>query len=182
MSRTILPFAADDVSALARSLGRELQSTDSRPGHVQLLNMLARAAGYRNFQHFRADHTARTRLDAPAAPAPADPIDHARLERVARRFGPDGALIGWPTKASHRELCIWALWSRLPRNEPMSEPEINRRLQAMDRTGDHVSLRRWLVDYGLVQRTTDGREYRRTERRPPAEVLAFIRALKLQVG
>ena len=64
MSRTVFPFAAQDVSALAKSLTRELEACDGKPGHVQLLNMLTRAVGYRNFQHFRAQHAAGDRLDA----------------------------------------------------------------------------------------------------------------------
>ena len=54
MSRDILPFIAPDLSALAKTLGRELDLIDGKPGHVQLLNMLARGIGFRNFQHLRA--------------------------------------------------------------------------------------------------------------------------------
>ena len=54
MPRTFLPFAVDDISALARSLRAQLAARTDPPGHVDMLNMLARAAGSRNFQQFRA--------------------------------------------------------------------------------------------------------------------------------
>ena len=69
MSRPAFPFAAGDISAVARSLKDQIaQGGHTPPGHVELLNMLARAAGYRNFQHFRAQAVARGVLDAPAEP------------------------------------------------------------------------------------------------------------------
>jgi hypothetical protein len=58
MSRTPLPLHAEDISAFARSLGGQLKSCEAAPGHLQLMNMLARSAGYRNFQHLRAEAVA----------------------------------------------------------------------------------------------------------------------------
>jgi hypothetical protein len=54
MSRTLLPFNSDDISSLARSLKAQLANCESQPSHLELLNMLVRANGYRNFQHYRA--------------------------------------------------------------------------------------------------------------------------------
>ncbi|GFK95147.1 hypothetical protein NNJEOMEG_03005 [Fundidesulfovibrio magnetotacticus] len=62
MSRIPLPFAVGDVSALAKSLRSQMDSLGRIPSHLELLNMLARAGGRRNFQHLRADP-----LDARAA-------------------------------------------------------------------------------------------------------------------
>ena len=70
MSRTPLPFAVEDLTALARGLERQLAEHDGRPGHVEMLNMLARAGGFRNFQHFRAQAETIDRLATPVAPAP----------------------------------------------------------------------------------------------------------------
>ena len=69
MPRTLLPFAVADISALARSLRDQLSARTGPPGHVEMLNMLARAAGYRNFQQFR------TQTDIKAATAPSAPPD-----------------------------------------------------------------------------------------------------------
>lgn len=176
MSRTVFPFAATDVSALAKSLTRELEACDGKPGHVQLLNMLARATGYRNFQHFRAQQAAGERLDA--APAPADPVDHLLVERVAAAFDGTGRLVRWPAKARHQALALWGLWSKLPAGQVMTERQISDTLKTLHLFGDHALLRRELIDRRMVRRTPDCRVYERIERAPPPEAVALIRRLK----
>jgi hypothetical protein len=185
MSRIPLPFHTDDMSALARSLGGQLAACDHRPGHVELLNMLARSAGFRNFQHFRsrpADSApvagpvaAPVDVVPPPATPPGEPVDLARVRRLLRLFDEQGRLATWPSKQSHQELCLWVLWSRIPARQVRSEPEINRLLEANHRFADYALLRRWLCDYGMMTRTADGREYRRIERAPSAEAQALIR-------
>jgi hypothetical protein len=175
MSRTVFPFVAKDVSSLARALSRELEECDRKPGHVQLLNMLTRSAGYKNFQHFRAQFDAQDRLER-EPPVP-EPVDHVRVERVTRHFDVTGNLVRWPAKASERLLCLWHFWSRIPAGVVHTEKQINEILNEHHGFGDHALLRRELYDHQLVLRTPDGREYRRIERRPPADALALIRHL-----
>ncbi|GAA4249824.1 DUF2087 domain-containing protein [Azospirillum formosense] len=180
MCRTSLPYSAGDISALARSLRAQLAGRAEPPGHVEWLNMLAKAVGCRNFQHFRAQTAEQTaaqdRLGATAeAPPPADPV---RVLKVARCFDAAGALLRWPPKRSERDLCLWVLWSRIAAGRMMSEGEVNDLLRDGHRFGDHVLLRRELCDFGLLDRTRDGSVYRRVERRPPPEALAMIRRLK----
>lgn len=176
MSRTPMPFAASDISALARTLASEIGAHDGPPGHVAWLNILARAGGFKNFQHFRAQWEARERLDAPPPP-PAAPVDMVRLARILRYFDAEGRLIRWPGKASHRPDCLWALWSRLPARAVMHEREVNARLNAEHLFADHALLRREMVDRGMMWRTLDGREYRRLELAPPGEAIELIRRL-----
>jgi hypothetical protein len=175
MSRLSIPFAADDISALARSLRGQLTTTDHLPGHVELLNMLARSAGYQNYQHFRAQAAARGRLEV-AAPA-ADPVDHLQVERAARHFDMQGCLIRWPAKASHQRLCLWGIWACIPAGEIFTERQINEILKSRHLFGDHALLRRALYDEDMLFRTADGRVYRRIERRPPAEAVALVQHL-----
>lgn len=175
MSRVMLPYAVSDISALAKTMSRELAAAEGRPGHVQLLNMLARAAGFRNYQHFRAGAEA-----APAVtpkPPPASAADLALVERVARHFDTEGRLLRWPSRDSHVRLALWALWARLEAGWVYSEAGISAVLKDLNAFGDHALLRRALVDYGLVTRTADCREYRRIEQAPPVDALALIRRL-----
>ncbi len=65
MPRLQLAYEVADISALARSLRDGLGKLERMPGHVELLNLLARAAGFRNFQHYRADAAARQRPSDP---------------------------------------------------------------------------------------------------------------------
>ncbi|KAA5605604.1 DUF2087 domain-containing protein [Roseospira marina] len=195
MSRTAFPFAANDISALARSLrdqwdaradtpqdrprdvsqGAPQGGAQNTPSHVELLNMLARASGFRNFQHFRAQAVARARLEQPAPePVAEAPVDLVRVHRVIRVFNHRGIMTRWPPKASERALCLWVLWARFPSRTALTERAVNDRLNLWHGFGDHALLRRELCDSGLMTRTRDGREYRRVERRPPAEALALI--------
>lgn len=175
MSRDILPLTAPDISALAKTLGRELAVFDGKPGHVQLLNMLARAAGYRNFQHFRAASRAEERLDEPR-PAP-EPVDHALVERVSGHFDSEGQLLRWPSRYGHQSLALWVLWSRLEAGAVYSEFDISLIIRNNHRFGDHALIRRAMIDAGLIMRTPDGREYRRVERKPTGDALALIRRI-----
>jgi hypothetical protein len=180
MPKASIPFAADDVSALALSLRRQLADCGHVPGHVEFLNMLARAVGRRNFQHLRAQAVAHDRLGRVVPPSP--PVDHRRVMRTSRHFDERGRLVRWPGKASERQLCLWALWSRIPARTVFTEPQVNAMLDAGHLFGDYAVLRRGLCDDGLVSRTIDGREYRRVERRPPVEAAALIGHLKLRLG
>lgn len=174
MSRLSLPFHTEDISALAKSLKGQIAGCDHDPSHVELLNMLARSGGYRNFQHFRAQAAAQEHLaNPPPEPVPV-PVDFVKVRRMLRYFDPSGRVIRWPSKRGQQELCLWVVWSRIPARQVFSEPEINRVLTANHLFGDYALLRRWLCDYGMMSRTVDGREYRRVEQRPPADAVALI--------
>ncbi|KAA5597281.1 DUF2087 domain-containing protein [Blastochloris sulfoviridis] len=179
MSRPIFPFHAEDISALARALKSQLDSREAPPGHVELLNMLARGAGWKNFQHFRAQFEAHERLEQPIVqPAPPPPaIDFRRIERLARLFDDAGRLVRWPKKFNQQQTCLWVLWSRIPARRDFAEREINLLLLDQHAFGDYALLRRDMIDSGLMTRTPDGRVYRRIERAPPPDAVALIRVL-----
>lgn len=173
MSRLPQPYQAPDISVLARQLKRELDSRAQKPGHVELLNILAKAAGFRNYQHMRASQAAHERLAA--EPSASEPVDYRRVEAAARCFDADGVLLRWPAKTVLQHLCLWKLWSLVPAEVDLAEREVNVLLKSLNRFGDHVLLRREMVNQRLLSRTQDCTRYRRIERRPPAEALALIR-------
>jgi len=174
MSRLALPFEVADVSAFAKSLREQLRATEQLPSHVELLNLLCKAAGYRNYQHFRATAAAAERL---ATPVPLEPVDYGRVEKAARYFDHAGRLIRWPARRNQQELCLWALWSRLPAEVTMTERDISEMLADWNLFGDHATLRRALYDGKLVTRSVDGRDYRRIEQKPPAELGMLLRRI-----
>jgi hypothetical protein len=180
VSRTPIAFAAPDISVLAKSLRNQLAGRDRLPGHLELLNMLARSTGHRNFQHFRAQSLAQARLDA-GAPAEA-PVDHRLVERIAGHFDRKGGMLRWPGRTRHQELALWWLWAGFPAGRSLAESEVNAHLKARHLFGDHAILRRSLCDSGLLSRTPDCRVYRRVERQPPPEAAALIRHLKARVA
>ena len=178
MSRDLFPFHVDDIAALAKSLRARLAESGDTPGHVELLNILAKSAGCRNFQHFRANAKAREQLATLPTTSPLQtPVDFGRIKRLLRHFDPAGRLIRWPAKHSEQQPCLWLLWSRIPARRVMNEREVNEHLNAQHSFGDAALLRRQLCDTGLVVRTPDCREYRRVEGRPTPLGLELIRQL-----
>jgi hypothetical protein len=174
MSRLALPFEVADLSAFAKALRAQLLPLDKTPSHVELLNLISQSAGYRNYQHFRATSAAASRL---SEPAPLVPVDHALVEKVARHFDAEGNMVRWPGRTKQQELCLWLLWSRIPAETSFTEREISDLLNDWHHFGDAALLRRSLFEYKLAQRTIDGRDYRRIEQKPPAELTALLARL-----
>lgn len=174
MSKPKIPLVAEDISAFSRSLSRQL-SEETAPSHLTLMNMVARAAGFRNFQHLRAAHKAGERL---ATPTPPEPTDHRLVEKAQHQFDAEGRLVNWPSRRKIQDLCLWALWARFPSEKLMHEREVNAILRAWHLFEDPALLRRSMFSKQLLTRERDGSDYQRLEQRPPAEARALIRLLR----
>lgn len=75
-----------------------------------------------------------------------------------QRFLRDGRIVQYPSRASDRlELLTWIAAQTLRPGEVVTERVITERLAAY--ADDSASLRRYLVDSGLVERTSTGSEY-----------------------
>lgn len=178
MSKEALPLAVADITPFARALSKQLKEAAEAPSHLTLLNMLARAAGYRNHQHLRASAAAKARLEAGASRV----IDFTRVEKTLNQFDAKGLLIRWPAKRYVQELALWVLWSKLPPDETLQERDVNGILNHAHHFDDAAILRRSLIGLGLLKRKPDGSDYRRVERRPPAEAIALIREIAKRGG
>jgi hypothetical protein len=172
MTQTSLPLQSADISTFARNLHRQLSAEAGVPSHLTLLNMLARSAGYRNFQHLRAQTASAARLAKPLPQA-----DLKRVETALRFFDAAGQMTNWPSKTNLQHLCMWALWSRLPAQQTQSEREISALLNTWHLFGDAAILRRTLVELGLICRTVGGNVYTRAKITPPPDAAALIRHL-----
>ncbi len=172
MSRTAVPLRVDDLSPFAKTLRQSLSQHHGVPGHVELLNMLAKAAGFANYQHLRADAGAADRLVAAAEPGPR--ADLGQVEKAARYFDAEGVLASWPSRYAHQMLCLWVFWSRIPRGQVFTEIEISNLLKGWHDFGDHALIRRAMIDGRMLQRNQNGFEYRRFERTPPAELAPLL--------
>lgn len=180
------PFVAPDLSQLARSLGQALQARhqagEGPPSHVELLNLLARATGHRNVQALRA----ATHRPTPALPRAAEDREPAApLSVTARKalmqFDSRGRLIRWPQKFSVQRLAMWVLWTRFEGRRVYSEREVNAILVAANTFGDHVTLRRELINHRLLTRKSDCSEYRKLPARPDDEIRSLLRAWREQL-
>ena len=166
MPRQRQQIKIDDLSAFTKSLRAALQQQDGFPSHARMLSLVAKAAGYVNYQHLKADV-----CDTPTPKPPRN------VERALRAYD-QGIMVRWPKQTSVQGLCLWAFWAKLPANADMREAQVNEMLKAGHSFGDHVLLRRSLIDHRLVTRTKDGKTYRRIEQAPPADALAVIAAVQ----
>jgi hypothetical protein len=177
MPREAVAFVVADLSAFARALSRALAEREAteRPGHVEMLNLIARAAGHRNVQALRAS------LAVPVAPLAAEdqapPLPLTDTARgVLKLFDTRGRMVRLPSKYSVLKLSLWLLWTRFDSDRVYTEKQVNAVLMAANAFGDHVTLRRELVDHRLLTRKSDGSEYRKLPARPDAEARALLSA------
>ncbi len=196
MTRLALPLVAPDLSAFARALGRALKARHAErpepPGHTELLNLIAAAVGHRNYQSLRAAAVAALPLaPLPAAasrslsptptptptpaPAPAPGLtENAR--KALGQFDAEGRLVRWPVKFSVQRLVMWVLWTHFEGKRIYTEREVNAILKAANAFGDHVTLRRELINHRLMIRKSDCSEYRKLAARADEETRALLRA------
>ena len=87
------------------------------------------------------------------------------VERLLR-LGVDRGPRGFPRARRDREILMKSVTLELDEKRSYSEREVNEHLKRWKREiapaleCDHVTLRRWLVDYGHLERTRDGKVYR----------------------
>ncbi|SEW14995.1 hypothetical protein SAMN04488515_1288 [Cognatiyoonia koreensis] len=166
MPRSQIPLVIEDASAFARNLRQDWPREPL--GQAEMLARIAKAAGYRNHQHLKAETPEEQPLDKDA---------QKRITDALRVFSNDAIMVRWPQKTSVQRLCLMWFWSRIPGRIDLTENQVNDILRAGERFGDHVLLRRSLIDQKLVKRSIDGSVYRRIEQRPRPEERQFLRNL-----
>ena len=129
MTRLLVPVATPDLSALAKTLKRFLDERHAAqkppPTHVELLNLLARAAGLRNFATLKAVALAAPAGSSSVAPSMLaghqEAVNVSTLTPTARKallqFDEARRLIRLPNKLSVQQMAMWALWTQLNRQE-----------------------------------------------------------------
>ncbi|MBO9656582.1 MAG: DUF2087 domain-containing protein [Agrobacterium tumefaciens] len=176
MPRSILSMEVADLSSFAKALREQIGRLDRQPSHVEMLNLLSRAAGFRNFQHLRASRIPSTENALPSRQtAPA--ANEGRVLRTARLFDETGRLTQWPARRSQQELCLWYLWAKIPAGRSFSEREFSSFLDGLHLFRDAAMLRRDMVGLRLIRRNRDGSDYRRIEQKPPSELTLLLRTL-----
>lgn len=171
MTKEVFPFGVPDISALAKHIKKEIDDNQT-PSHLEVLNILARGAGYKNFQHFRAANAPND------APITVDKPNQDALKKITKYFDNNLVLMRFPPKESHRELCLWFFWSRIPQNAKFNEIAFSKYLNGLHSFGDAALIRRYLIEYGFVSRSRDGSDYQRIELEVPAEVQAIVNMSK----
>jgi hypothetical protein len=180
MTRSVISMAVPDLSCFARSLrrslGEHLIEHAELPTHQALLNHIARAAGHRNLQALQAQMPRRKTT----VPAPA-PLSAAALKALGL-FDEFGRMSRWPHKYSVQRLALWVLWMQFERGRVYTEREVNAVIKAWHTWGDHVTLRRELINDRLLTRKSDGSQYREVSARPSDEARALMTVWRARRG
>jgi hypothetical protein len=186
VTRTLIPLAVPDLSGFARSLrrslGEHLAEHATLPTHQALLNHLARAAGHRNLQALQAQ-APKPVSRVPAASARAAPVTplSTAASKALGSFDDAGRMTRWPHKYSVQRLALWVLWMQFESRRVYTEREVNAVLKAWHTWGDHVTLRRELINDRLLTRKSDGSQYRKLPARPGDEARALMTAWRARV-
>ncbi|MCV6823885.1 MULTISPECIES: DUF2087 domain-containing protein [Halocynthiibacter] len=175
MSNAPIPLAVADISKLTRAISKQLKDNEETPSHLSMMNIVARAAGFRNYQHLKAAQTAQARVDTPVVP---EDIDFKLVGKCLRNFDDDGTMLRWPSRRAQQDLAIWSFWSAIPAATLLQEKEINAILNARHAFNDAPILRRTMIGKKMLTRNNDGTDYLRIEQEPPAEARELIRLLK----
>ena len=121
MTRLLVPLSTPDVSAFTKTLKNFLDErhADGKapPSHVELLNLLARAAGMRNFATLKKvvqdapplDKLQPTRISSENNEAANLASMTPTVRKALLQFDDAGRLVRLPNKLSVQQLTMWAL-------------------------------------------------------------------------
>jgi hypothetical protein len=190
MTRLLVPFFTPDISAFTKTLKNFLDereaSGESLPSHLELLNLLARAAGMRNFATLKKSAQTAPRvvtnnlnIDTHAESDPSEVVNLSSMSATVRKalvqFDEFGRLLRLPNKLSVQQMTMWALWTKFAANRKYTEKEVNAITNAFHTFGDQATLRRELINMKLLGRKSDCSEYWKETHRPTEEVQDFLR-------
>ena len=191
MTRLLVPFSTPDVSTFTKTLKTFLDERHAAgkplPSHVELLNLLVRAAGMRNFATLKKSVQAASPSglappvkETSAKSAPSGAVNLSAMSSTVRKaliqFDDVGRLVRLPNKLSVQQMTMWALWTQFAANRKYTEKEVNAIANAFHTFGDQATLRRELVNMKLLGRKSDCSEYWKEPHRPTDEVQDFLRA------
>lgn len=81
-------------------------------------------------------------------------------DKIVKRYfrdGLDGKLSAWPKKEKRKLIVLQHIVSRFNPHKKYTEQEVNEILKGVH--DDYVTIRRYLIEYGFLDRTDDCREY-----------------------
>ncbi|MGL4231526.1 MAG: hypothetical protein ACRCWJ_09175, partial [Casimicrobium sp.] len=123
-SRESISLFVADVSSLAKSLRAAIAAQVDAPSQVQMLNWLAKGAGYQNYQSLRASANRTVATTAKSLDASA-PVKNSSIKvdannseltphatKALTQFDADGKLARWPYKFAVQRIAMWGLWLR----------------------------------------------------------------------
>ncbi|MCM3790911.1 DUF2087 domain-containing protein [Domibacillus indicus] len=84
-------------------------------------------------------------------------VTEEEQEKVIQKFMPEGVLLAFPPKEKQRLIIMREMAKKFKAGQVYSEKETNEILFAI--FNDYVKIRRYLIEYGFLNRKPDGSEY-----------------------
>lgn len=162
MPRVPIEVTIKDFSQFSKNLSRAWP--EEKPSHLSLLNLLAGAAGFQNFQHLKAMQEGKGSSLSP---------DEKRWNRL---INDSGQVVRWPTKRKDQLAMLWLIASRLPKAPQWNQQQFDEWIKTQITFGDHVLVRRELVELNCMSRTVDGKSYWRNDFALPEMYQAYVAA------
>jgi hypothetical protein len=185
MTKLALPFSTPDISAFAKALSASLtarsETKSAPPSHVEMLNLIAKAVGAGNYQAWRAAAESSLKNAQTAPQVLSEPPLPRDIEKALRVFDTEARMTRWPVDRKIQRLCTWFMWSRFEKRRVYHERDVNALLSPWTTFQAHVTMRRELVNDGLVTREIDGSNYQRVDILPPEEARLFLKTISARV-
>ena len=84
---------------------------------------------------------------------------NTRLRELKPFINEEGQLVSYPAKYKKKLMALWFLADKIEPGREYSEPEINSLINSYHTFGDQATLRRELIDKGLLLRSADCSRY-----------------------
>lgn len=164
-----------DVSGFAKAIKKEIDQKSGNLSHVEILNIIARTSGHKNFQQLRQNSiTPQENIDFN------EDIEKAQknLNKLKRYLNENFQVKTLPSKLSQQELIIYYIWEFIDENKVFSEIELNKYLNRFHTFGDSALLRRYMFEYGLLSRSKDCLDYKKLKPEIPKPIIKIIEFAK----
>lgn len=86
-------------------------------------------------------------------------IMNTQLRELKPFINEEGQLTSYPAKYKKKLMALWYLADKIDMDRQYSEPEINSLINSLHTFGDQATLRRELIDKGLLLRSADCSRY-----------------------
>jgi DNA-binding transcriptional ArsR family regulator len=151
------------VAALAERLGMKSMAVANHLDRLEALELVTNASGVYRLNTAALEAMSRRVLAGRRPQVSPDDFEGEDFERkvLSDFIGPDGRLKSIPSQQKKLLVVLGHIARAFEPGQRYTEKQVNEKLQLFHR--DSASLRRYLVDNGLLQRSTGGREYWRPD-------------------
>jgi hypothetical protein len=84
-------------------------------------------------------------------------ITQTEQDQIVKKYFSDGTLTKFPPKEKQRLVILREISKQLKKDDMYDEKELNQILKGI--YGDYVLIRRYLIEYGFIDRKSDGSKY-----------------------